>query len=162
MRPVRTRAARQFRRYVEEPPSRARWIVLGSAIVAFFATLMILFIAFAKRPSKAANVSTTVPSTRDMIGPAELDAEWNNNPIAAENKFQGKTITIRGKISSVNEGWIARYYIAFAGSSVNCNFAESDRDRLAKLNRGQWVTIRGVVAGKLAGHIEIGSCEIID
>lgn len=96
---------------------------------------------------------------------------WNafdDNEVAAEEKYNGKPVKVTGVISEINSaGTLTSANIllkadgAFLGC-VQCNFNSSNAKALANLQKGQSVTITGT-CGKLSiTNIMISGCKVVE
>lgn len=89
----------------------------------------------------------------------ELDKAFSDNKFAAQEKYAGKTILLTGTISSIDSDLFGDAYISLdAGflSSVFCYFPEKSESTLAKVSKGETVSIIGVC--KKSGSLE--KCRI--
>lgn len=96
---------------------------------------------------------------------------WNafdENEVAAEEKYNGKPVKVTGVISEINSAGtltsasiLLRADNAFIGC-VQCNFNSSNAKALADLQKGQSVTITGT-CGKLSiTNVMITGCEVVN
>jgi hypothetical protein len=119
-----------------------------------------------------ATTSQTTPSDAIRLTALELNRDYTANEIAGDNKYLGKTVEITGIISDI--GKIignTDYYVALNDKKVEgqilldfrplvmCHFANAKGDILAKLSKGQLVTIRGKCTG-LAGCPQVEESEV--
>lgn len=114
-------------------------------------------------------VETTIPYIE--ITANELWNEFNDNEMAAEKKYNGKTLKITGIISDINSanGFIdANILLDVNGSylgCVQCNFNSSDKaEILADLEKGRSVTIIGTCdsMSTLDTNVMISGCEVLE
>lgn len=95
-----------------------------------------------------------VAGNKEKIIPAEqLYAEYDANEIAADSKYKGKTITIRGRLRDIGVDISGNPYLIVGGSGgfegVQCSFDSRDKSSLANLKKGHAVTVRGIIHGKM-------------
>lgn len=90
--------------------------------------------------------------------------DYENNEVAADQKYRGKLVTITGQISRVKKDYSDRTYIELIGrsefSTVDCYLADGQEDIAVKLQRGQTITIRGT-GEKKSFFPQIIGCVII-
>lgn len=89
---------------------------------------------------------------------------FSDNRLAAEEKFQGKTIVVAGTIDKVGNSVGGQPYVVLAGQSplsfVQCVFDPANATTLAQLKPGAPITIRGVLDGKVVG-LMMSACSIV-
>lgn len=94
----------------------------------------------AQAPTESSSwVRTTAP---------ELYAAYHDNEVAADQKYKGKTLRIRGTVVGIAKDVLNHPYVSLAGSqvgTVHLTFGDSSAGQLAKLHRGMniEVTCRG-------------------
>ena len=96
------------------------------------------------RPQASQTVSQ--PSTHGALTINKILEDYRRNSIVAEEKYEGKRITIKGRIYSVG-----KYYVLlededdelYADGSVYCYFRQDAKDLLRKLKSGQKFTVTG-------------------
>lgn len=94
----------------------------------------------------------------------ELYAEYEKNPIAADEKYKGKTILVGGYIDGINRELLGSIYVALdAGrilGGVQCFFSEWHKDEVTQLSKGQKVVIKGKCAGRTLGYVLVKGCSV--
>lgn len=95
---------------------------------------------------------------------------WNafdENEVAAEQKYNGKKVRVTGIISDINSGStltsanvLLRVDNGFIGC-VQCNFNSTNAKELANLIKGESVTIEGTCGTLSIYNLMISSCEVI-
>jgi hypothetical protein len=109
------------------------------------------------------------PTAEDKIVPSakltadQLSDAYQDNPVAADQKFKGKPIEITGEIVDFGQlallGDYVKLSVAKEGAmDVYCFFFPNDqgvKDQVAKLKKGQKVTLLGRCEGKAAGALGI-------
>lgn len=107
--------------------------------------------------------TSSAPVSADEIAAEDLFAEYQKDKDAADSKYKGKTIVVRGtvdtsKVDSTNP------YITMKTSStilrVQCIFPKSDSSAVSGLSKGQSVRVRGKVFGRI-GNVVLQDCELL-
>jgi hypothetical protein len=107
--------------------------------------------------------ASSAPMSADEISAEDLFAEYQKDKDAADNKYKGKVIVVRGtvdtsKVDSTNP------YITLKTSSlilrVQCIFSKSDSSTVSGLTKGQTVRVRGKVFGRI-GNVVLQDCNLL-
>jgi tRNA_anti-like len=92
----------------------------------------------------------------------QLAAEYQNNPIAADATYKGRFLTVGGTIQNIGRDILGRPYLVLGGSGpsgdVQCVFTKEEEPSITKLSKGEYVTVRGEVSGKMV-FVILGKCE---
>jgi len=89
------------------------------------------------------------------ITAAQLYAEYEANEIAADQKYKNKMLKVTGVLSSISKDILGSPYIVLTGGGeyevwgVQCTFSSAYEPQLAKLTKGQQVTVTGKCKGYL-------------
>lgn len=100
------------------------------------------------------------------ISANDIYSAFQENEIAADEKFNGKLVKITGIISSINSSGIltsANILLSVDGSffgCVQCNFNSTNSKALANIKKGQSVTIIGTCGGLASFNVMINACEL--
>lgn len=100
------------------------------------------------------------------ISANDIYSAFQENEIAADEKFNGKLVKITGIISSINSSGIltsANILLSVDGSffgCVQCNFNSTNSKALANIEKGQSVTIIGTCGGLASFNVMINACEL--
>ena len=95
-----------------------------------------------------------------------LHGEYDANEVAADGKYKGKTVEVTGTVKEIGKGAFGGQYVAFTlarnqfMTSVQCEFPTSAQTELAKLKKGQRVTIRGKCEGFLIKTVRLDNCSL--
>src|SRR5262249_4696632 len=112
-----------------------------------------------KQQQEAAEVATA-PGIK--ITAEALHAEDAANEVAADGKYRGKIIEVTGVVEEIGKGFGDQYVNLERGNlriaGVRCSFPDSAREQLAKLKKGQTVTIKGRGNGFLVGEVGLKDC----
>ena len=114
--------------------------------------------------SKTQDPSTTAPvQTAVKVKADALYSDYNANQIAADNKYKDKVLDVSGTISTIGKDILGSPYVMLSSADgmdiVQCSFSSNDSDALAKLNKGDSITIEGQISGFL-GYVELNKCKI--
>ncbi|MBN1634756.1 MAG: hypothetical protein JW917_11375 [Ignavibacteria bacterium] len=97
------------------------------------------------------------------ISADNLYKEYSDNPVAADEKFKGKTLKVTGNISLINQEKDGRILIMYDTKAINgyifCYFDETESKKIAKLKPGDYRTIKGRCTGMLVG-VTLEDCEV--
>jgi len=106
--------------------------------------------------------NTSAPQQAAPIGPIpaqDLAEAYNANKIAAEQKFNGRKVIVTGKVLQI--GSMLGPYVVLGNRSVingvQCGFSEKDNAELAKLNKGQIISVQGTVTGHIM-NVLVSDC----
>lgn len=106
-------------------------------------------------------VQTQVPSYTITAG--QLFQEYDANEVAADSKYKGKIVIVSGIILDIGKDITDDAYIVVGGSGmldgVQCSFTESQQSSIAKLSKGQHVSVKGEVDGKM-GNVLISKASL--
>ena len=118
----------------------------------------------------ASNTSTTAPAP---AAPSEkpiavqarvMTKDYDENELAADGKYKGKTIAVSGKVENIAET-MGNVTVSLAGhdmvKSVMCSFEESEKANVAKLKKGQQTILVGTGDGLTMGlYAGLQKCRI--
>lgn len=113
----------------------------------------------------ATNSANSQPVEAIKVTAAELSADYKANEVAADAKYKGRLVEVSGIVDTIGKDILDTPYIAFAAGQydiidrVQCMFSKSDEPVLAAVAKGQRITLRGTVSGKL-GNILVQGCAI--
>ena len=94
-------------------------------------------------------------------------AEFDENQLAAETKYEDKLVKFTGYIDNISEGIMGEYYVIiqptadeyYMGTSIQCYF--DNKEDLLSLKNGQKVTLRGKIDTQMM-NVLVKSCEVVD
>lgn len=95
-----------------------------------------------------------------------LCMEFADNPIAAGNKYESKSLRITGQIEEINRDMAGNIYVRFMApnvigfTTVCCYFG--DEQAVEPLRRFQYATIQGIYTDIRANTIILGGCSVIN
>lgn len=91
----------------------------------------------------------------------QLYDEYDANKVAADMKYEGKIVTVTGRIESIGKSSSAYIVIGGTGlSGVQCSFPEGQYSAIARLAEGQLITAKGKVLGQLVGNVLVENCTL--
>ena len=93
--------------------------------------------------------------------------EFDENQLAAEEKYKGKLVEFTAFISNISEGLMGEVYLIlnptteeyYFGTNIQCYF--EDKSELLSLKNEQSVTLQGTVDTQTLGIISIKDCKIL-
>lgn len=114
--------------------------------------------------SESKNAPDSTSEKPVSVSAKELTKTYDENELAADEKYKGKMLAVSGKISNIAET-LGNLTISLEGhdvvKSVMCSFDESEKSNIAKLKKGQQVTLVGKGDGMTAGlYVGLDKCKI--
>lgn len=88
----------------------------------------------------------------------ELVQAYKANPIAADAKYKGKELMISGQVEYIARDVLGRPFLSLG--KVTAYFPASAEAEIARLGKGQAVTLVGVVDGDTLGVLSLGKCQL--
>lgn len=98
--------------------------------------------------------------------PEYIVRDYEQNEVAADNKYKGKTIRISGRINDIGKDIMDQIYITFKMPgqweirTVQCFFSDAHSQEIGNLRKGQDITIQGTVNG-LMMNVLLKDCWIV-
>jgi hypothetical protein len=95
-----------------------------------------------------------------------LVADYKDNEVAADEKYKGKTLKVKGFIGDIKKDITDTMYVIlqsggdFELRNVQCFFANNEKQRLVNLSKGQMITVRGRCDG-LMMNVVLRDCAIV-
>lgn len=95
---------------------------------------------------------------------ADLTRDYEQNELAADKRYKGKLVVVRGKISNIAETF-GNVTVQLEGHdfmhTVMCSFDDSQRDRVSSLSKGQQTQLIGTVEGSTGGlYVGLDNCRV--
>ena len=107
------------------------------------------------------------PTIKYRVTAQKLLDEYDANEVAANMKYKGNLIAVTGYVQSINtDVFTDEPYVSLAPSqdwtliTVDCYFHISQQAQLARLKKGERITIVGVCHGELILSVELEECYI--
>ncbi len=116
--------------------------------------------------SSNTDAGETVESEYIEVSADDIFAEFQENEVAANQKYKGKLVKITGVVNNINaaDAFISANILLSVDSSmfgsVQCNFNSNDSKSLSNVSKGQSVTIIGTCNGLASFNVMINDCEI--
>ena len=103
-----------------------------------------------------------------VVSAADLLREFQADPAAAEQKYEGKYLELTGVVERTGRGKEGAFVVLHAGDEaakvkIECFFDYSDRHeeaRILRLEKGRTVTVRGEYDGQVS-HIQLRECTLV-
>jgi putative nucleic acid binding protein len=122
-----------------------------------------------KNPPAGTGTGTeSAPKPVASLTSDQLLAEYQKNPIAADQKYKGQLVEVSGKIGKIGKSVLGAPYVNLGAVSeedffgVSCYLAASAVDDVAKMQPGTAVKIRGICKGQFGGQaLELKECEFV-
>jgi len=93
----------------------------------------------------------------------QLYREYDSNEVSADAKYKGKVIIVSGTIQDIGKDIMDDAYIVIGGGGfldgVQCTFTKGQQSSVARLSKGQRVTVKGEVSGKM-GNILVNKASL--
>lgn len=112
--------------------------------------------------------SATTPLPEAMkVTAAQIVGDYKDNGVAADAKYKNKWVEVSGVVDTIDKDILDTPYIALKSyqyaivDRIQCMFSRGDEAQLAQVSKGQEITLRGNVEGKL-GNVIIRKCEIVN
>lgn len=144
-----------------------------------FALSICVFIALGCTPQSNTSTSNTTAANTNQSNssapasstekPIQVQAkaltkEYDDNELAADQKYKGKTLEVSGKVSNIAEtlGQITAQLEGHTFTkSVMCSFDASEKDNVMKLKKGQIAVFVGTGDGSTGGlYVGLQNCKI--
>jgi hypothetical protein len=104
--------------------------------------------------TKAIAIEKPVEVTDQMLSLA-----YEDNPIAADEQFRGKRVSVIGRIDRIGREILGSPYIVLE-NDIQCGFSKADESLIARLKKGQKVMVTGEVRGLILLNVYIKDCEL--
>jgi len=108
------------------------------------------------------NRPTTDSSSSGTISAEDLYAEFDADREAASSKYKGKTLTVTGRVDTINSAASGNSYVLLKSANsllgVQCIFNGSPSS-VSQLQKGERATFRGEVFAKI-GNVVLRNCEV--
>lgn len=111
------------------------------------------------------NSTTASPAAKPVAIDAKvLTKEYDDNELAADGKYKGKSLAVTGKISNIAET-LGNITVSLEGheftKTVMCSFEESEKASVAALKKGEKATLIGTGDGSTGGlYVGLQNCKV--
>lgn len=133
-----------------------------SLIVVVFA-LLIAFGSSDNESSESTSLNMASAESAYQVRATNLYAEFEDNGVAAEQKYKGQIIEVSGKVETIDRDILDEIYVTLEGDeyfgSIQCFFSEAHINDATSLKSGSMVTIKGRCTGKM-GNVLLKDCVL--
>jgi ribosomal protein L40E len=98
--------------------------------------------------------SSTTNQKPIKVTAVKLYKDYDANEVSADEKYKGKLLSVTGVITNISKT-LGDLTVVLSSDNevetilgVQCTFPESYKDSLAKLKRGETITVKGICSGK--------------
>lgn len=116
-------------------------------------------------PATASTSAASTPAPMAVTAP-NLFADYEANEVSADEKYKGKTLDVQGRVETIGKDIVDSMYVTLdinkpmSIGNVQCMFDGGHKAELTQLKKGQKVTLRGEVSGKM-GNVLMRNCAIV-
>lgn len=131
------------------------------------ATLLVATIACVSDEAVESEIEEVDPSEVVTVSAKQMMDDYESNELRANQMYEGKVVSVSGVVDSVGEDLMGDPYVLltdgseFTFTGVQCFFGDSHRDELARLSKGDRVTLRGQGEGYLMNALVRG-CRLAE
>lgn len=129
------------------------------------ATLLAIFIGLAggSVETDAGAKKVASEAAAYSLSADQLYSEYDANQVAADTKYKGKIVSISGSISDIGKDVTDTAFVIIGGTGMlngaQCMFPKGQESLLGNLSKGQQVTAKGEVSGKI-GNVLVRNCTV--
>ena len=163
----------------EEKKKRSIWVYIlagfGIVFILILGSCILGLGACAMAVDSAIKETSTLTAADAKADEALADAEPTNvrviqsdytaNEVAADLKWKGKRVKVRGVIHDISKDFMDNVYVSFnVGEYVitpSAFFVESDLQAIAGLSKGQTIVFTGTVEGAFVGDVHFKNCRLV-
>lgn len=141
--------------------------IINLCAIATIGFLLVLGCSAPKETSNASAPSNATATQADKpvsIAAKDLTKAYDDNELAADQKYKGKSLAVSGKIENIAETF-GNITVSLQGHNmvltVMCSFEDSEKSNVTALKKGQQTTLVGVGEGMTAGlYVGMQKCKI--
>ncbi len=116
-------------------------------------------------PVAAEALAAEAPPTETLdVSATELVAAYDANEVSADNSYKGKTLRVTGLVESIDKGILNDVFVMIGAGrafhNVHASMASSEADRVARLSKGDRITVVCKGRGKVIGSPMLRDCVI--
>ena len=112
----------------------------------------------------AEKISVATPDY--VLSANKLFKEYDKNSVAADVKYEDKIVVVSGAIQSIGKDITDTAYLVIGGSGfldgVQCTLPSGQEGLVARVRKGQYVTLKGKVSGQMMGNVLVNNCTFSD
>ena len=109
----------------------------------------------------AEKISVATPDY--VLSANKLFKEYDKNSVAADAKYEDKIVVVSGTIQSIGKDIMDTAYLVIGGSGfldgVQCTLPRGQEGLVARVSKGQYVTLKGKVSGQIMGNVIVNNCS---
>ena len=109
----------------------------------------------------AEKISVATPDY--VLSANKLFKEYDKNSVAADAKYEDKIVVVSGTIQSIGKDIMDTAYLVIGGSGfldgVQCMLPSGQEGLIARVSKGQYVTLKGRVSGQIMGNVIVNNCS---
>ena len=112
----------------------------------------------------AEKISVATPDY--VLSANKLFKEYDKNSVAADAKYEDKIVVVSGTIQSIGKDITDTAYLVIGGSGfldgVQCTLPKGQEGLVARVSKGQYITLKGKVSGQIMGNVLVNNCTFSD
>ena len=124
---------------------------------------MFAVLALGSLDSDSDTKKTQSQSPSYTLSADQLYRDYSANEVAADSKYKGRVVVVSGTVQSIGKDITDEAYIVVGGGGfldgVQCMFTKGEQGAVARLSKGQRVTVKGEVSGKM-GNVLLRRCTL--
>jgi hypothetical protein len=99
-----------------------------------------------------------------VVSAAQLARDYEDNTVAADQKYKNKEFKVSGKVSDINTDFAGSPYITMGGGFIppQFKFSRDHAEQLAKVRKGMQLTLLCTGKGDIAKTPMSDECQIIE
>lgn len=136
---------------------------LSRHIASFIVFAAFLFFALGSMDTDADTEKVQSRAMGYMVSATKLYNAYYANEVAADLKYKGEVVIVFGTIQDIGKGIMGKAYIVIgvdnSNGGIQCFFTKGEEPSVARLSKGQKVTVKGEVAGKM-GYVFVNNCRL--
>ena len=109
----------------------------------------------------AEKISVATPDY--VLSANKLFKEYDKNSVAADAKYEDKIVVVSGTIQSIGKDIMDTAYLVIGGTGfldgVQCMLPTGQESLVARVSKGQYVTLKGKVSGQIMGNVIVKNCS---
>ena len=109
----------------------------------------------------AEKISVATPDY--VLSANKLFKEYDKNSVAADAKYEDKIVVVSGTIQSIGKDIMDTAYLVIGGTGfldgVQCMLPAGQEGLVARVSKGQYVTLKGKVSGQIMGNVIVNNCS---
>ena len=109
----------------------------------------------------AEKISVATPDY--VLSANKLFKEYDKNSVAADAKYEDKIVVVSGTIQSIGKDIMDTAYLVIGGTGfldgVQCMLPTGQEGLVARVSKGQYVTLKGKVSGQIMGNVIVNNCS---